>query len=771
MSLQYSPRLKEVINKSKLIAKENKRNIVNPMDLFLSCINSGFDRIIMFLEHNVADYADFIQLCMEKCDSIKKDSNKKISWSKESILCIDSSINEANLTNSSFVGVEHLFSSLLKHSSQVRRFLKYLDIDHKEFYRSFQKDEPIEVYAGPKEMKENNGGSEIIENVWERISDTNFKFYGRNEELEKMMSILCRKKKSNILLLGEPGVGKTALVEGLVHAMNRHPKDSNIAFIKMNVFELNISSLISDTIFRGQFEKKLNGVIDYVKNADGKGVLFIDEFHMAMKAGDTHEGSVNLVNILKPSLANGDLSLIGATTFSEFKKYIETDPALVRRFEIINLSEPSKEETFNIVWNCKNSYEEYHGFEYNKSFIKSIIDTADKYLPYKKFPDKAFEMLDDISSREKLAACKRPDSLIRIENYLINATELLDKLDLQNEESDSIVSDYEFKLEEYKGEMANYIKSISQNLKINKNCIDKYVQEKFNASTISPDIKDRLKDSVYGQDKAIESAFKSIFIHSSITRKDKPLNSMLFFGKNAVGKKLLSKKLAELLGYEKSNLHIDMSRYNQHDSIYYFTGQNKNDINGHNTLFEFVKRNPSSFVIFENIDKCSLAILDIIAQILENGKISDQYGKEIDFSRAIIVCTTSSVKEKASVGFGESEKDISIDKSKISDRVLSLFDDCIAFEDIGANEISRISKDIISNIKLSHDIEFCDSVVDYLSTESLKSDKPALEINKIVKSRFVSPLFDFIFNSSKSLKKNSKISAKMLDNSISFSII
>lgn len=770
MSLSYSPRLKDVINKSKLIAKENGRNIVNPIDLFLSCLNSGFDPIIYFISSETEGFSEFHDLCKEKCASLKKDSNKKLSWSKESIICIDNAYKEAEKSNASFIGVEHLFLHLIKRSSQVRNFLNYLGIDNKSFYEKF--------WIGPTKQESENHiklpsksqddiESDLIESIENRVERTNFKFHGRTEELEKMMSILCRKKKSNVLLVGEPGVGKTALVEGLVRAMQKQPKDSKIAFIRMNIFELNLSNLLSDTIFRGQFEKKLNGVLESIKDVEPKAVLFIDEFHMAMKAGDNLEGSMNIVNILKPALADGSLSVIGATTYSEYKQYVEKDPALVRRFEIINVSEPSKEETFDIVWNSKSSYEEYHGFSYNKDLIKSIIDAADKYLPYKKFPDKAFEMLDEISSNEKLISCKKPQKLTLFEDWMI---EMADKMD-ESEEFELDWDEYEAKLAQYKKDTEDYIKQVASNYSINKKAVDNYIKEKFSSSKINNGIVKKLNQRVYGQEKSIDEIYKSISIHNSISRKNKPINSILLAGNSGVGKNHLVENLSDLMGYDKYKLYLDMSRYSRPESIYSLTGQDKSSLNSHNSLFEFVKRTPSSFIIFDNIDLAHKSIIDLMCQILNNGKTTDNHGKEIDFSRTMIFGITSSVTRPSSLGFDCLLDEIIINESKVPKILHESFDDTIFMSDLSVEALIHIIKDIISNIELSIDIEIEDSVYGKIASINKKQEDGAKKLSIEIKKSFMSPLFDFIRENDKNLTKKSKIVAKVVDNSISFSII
>ena len=764
MELDHSPRFKDSIEHSKLICRELGGTTIQPMDIFLSTLVSNYDVIINFFNSCTSDPAFIIRSAYAHCQEIKRQKKKKICWTRESSSVINKAGAETIVDNSPFIGVEHLFASCLKNSPSVADFLQSLSIDSGEFYQAFVSFRAMmlsssQTNAEVDYMNQTTKNiSKFCDHVNTRVIDNHFQFYGRMDEINAAMTALCRKQKSNVLFVGEAGVGKTALVEGLALAMEQPPDDSDIAFVKMDIFELKLSDMLAGAIYRGEFEKRLNDTVEELKSFPSKVVVFIDEFHSIVGAGDK-EGAMDAANILKPALARGEISCIGATTFAEYKKYIEKDTALARRFEVIKVTEPSAKETAEILQNCKTSYEKFHGVKFSPDSIKLLVKAADEHTPYRKFPDKAFDLLDEAGTFFKLKHCRKPINLVKRERVLRKKTE-----------EDIVTDETHLDLLEFKADMEIWIESIKKEVNIGSSEIKQFLNKKFNISENSPDLYTLISKNLLGQADAL-TEFCSLAKFSSSTRlgyKNKPRFLVLIGGPSGVGKTLLAQEYAKAqpLGVEALEI-FDMSHYADSTSINKMIGSSAGYIGYEQggVLTEKLKNNPNLLILFKNIEKAHPSVIDLIAQILSNGILNDNIGQKIDCSRCSIFLTTSEI-QKNIIGFNSSEVLLQINAAKLPKNILSSVDKSLVFKDLCISTMKDIVISYLSQppLKLQVDPSIPAFVVEKVSTDS--GARPVLSATDEL---IMGPVYKYL--SQNPDKDNEKISIKMLDKSVNINIL
>ena len=448
---------------------------------------------------------------------------------------------------------------------------------------------------------------------------------GREDEINRMTEILCRRTKNNPLLVGDPGVGKTAIVEGLAHKIyNQQVPD----ILKDNtIFSLDMGVLIAGTRYRGDFEERLKSIINEIQE-NKKYILFIDEIHSLVGTGSTSGNSMDAANMLKPALQSGQIRCIGSTTFSEYRQYFEKDRALQRRFQKIDVNEPTVEEAYKIMFGLKNKYEEFHKVKYSDDAIRASVDLSYKYIGNKKLPDKSIDIIDELGSSESLKTIDKRKSILTdedVERIVSKMTKI--------PERNITLSD------------RNYLRDIDKNLK-------------------------RL---IYGQDHAIDALASSIKLsRSGLRDPKKTIGNYLFSGPTGVGKTELAKQLSNILGVEL--IRFDMSEFSEKHTISKLIGAPPGYVgfDQGGQLSERVEKNPHAVLLIDEIEKAHPDIFNILLQIMDYGVLTDQNGKKIDFRNIILILTTNagaSDLEKNEIGFVKN-KDSQIDVETIN-RVFS----------------------------------------------------------------------------------------------------
>jgi len=765
MDLDYNPRAKECIDRAKQICKELGGTAVHPMDIFLSSLLSGYEVIHMFLTNCTSDPAGLIQSSLGYCTDIKRSPRKKISWKKESSKVIDFSKKEAEISSTPYIGVDHIFSSCIKNSQQVKSFLQEVNIDAVEFYDTFQ--EFLSLLHENKENVPHRGPAQNLEktsyleqycdHINSRILDGNFQFFGRMDEINAAMTALCRRQKSNVLFVGEAGVGKTALVEGLALSMENPPEDTEIAFPKMEIFELKLSDMVAGAMYRGDFEKRLNQTVEELKSFPAKTVVFIDEIHMVVGAGDN--GAMDAANILKPALARGDLSCIGATTYAEYKKHIEKDSALSRRFEVIHVKEPDVDETIDIVSHCKDSYEKYHGIEFDNGAIAELVHAADVNVPYRRFPDKAFDLLDEAGTFLKLRHCKRPTHINQLENELKEYVSSVPK--------DEKLGKYDKKAELYKIEMERWTEQISKNVLASAEDVRHFISQKFKLEKNKQTFEEFLKSKICGQDNIIKEFSSFERGMAAQRRKNKPVFSSLFAGGAGVGKTLFVSQYAEYCPLKQDGLAcFDMSHYVESTSINKLIGSSAGYV-GYDKggiLTEKLKNNPTIILLFENIDKAHPVVLDLLVNMLNDGFLQDNIGQKIDCSRAKVFFTTRHISRSDSLGFGGEGSMVSVDTKRVPRDIIDAVDRSWVFNELDNRHLKSLARTRLSQCGLS--IRADEEVIRFLA-DSCDPKDGARPILSKVEEHIIGAVYEKLDETN----KNEEFHAKMLDKSIIINIL
>lgn len=568
---------------------------------------------------------------------------------------------------------------------------------------------------------------------------------GRDKEISRTIEILLRRKKNNPILIGPAGVGKTAIVEEIANLI---AKGKCPNFLKhKRIISLNIFSLVSGTKYRGEFEEKLKNVIKELEENDDI-ILFIDEIHTMVGAGGA-EGAIDASNILKPSLARGTIKIIGATTLDEYKKFIEPDSALSRRFQNVMVNEPNKEDVVKILMEIRPLYEKYHNIIMPKKLINELVNLTDKYLSNRYEPDRSIDILDEVCAKVSIT-----------ENYLEKRLKRLnEKLNIIKKEKIKAIENNNFKLAYSLKNKENNIDNIISNLKVNKKIVTKenildVIKLKSNINLINIDgnrkefyknLEDKLNSIVIGQNNNIKTLIESLK-KKEVIKKNK-CYSVFIYGKKYTGKTLLAKEFLKELVNEKSIINIDLSLYKEYHMISKLIGTTAGYLgyDNKNNIFEKIRTNPNSALIIDNYEDACSEVKNLFIKILEDGWIEDASGKMIDFSNSIIIFTSKVEEEMNSLGFDGKEKD-SFDDSfrSIKDKVSV----CIKMNNLNECMVKKIIRKRLNDIVNSYiniDVKYDDSYEKYLF--DLYKEKKSLPyvLNKINNS-FENKIADALIN-------------------------
>ena len=566
---------------------------------------------------------------------------------------LEMAVEEANELGNSYVGTEHLLLAILHEGGGLAvRILESFDVTQDKLQKAFE-----------KVLSEDNGKSDKSANLGDLDGfavDLNEKakqgkidpVIGRNDEINRVIQILSRRNKNNPVLIGEPGVGKTAIAEGLAQRIVNN--DVPEILKNCHIISLNMSSVVAGTKYRGEFEERLKKVIDEVKKHKDW-ILFVDELHTLVGAGSS-EGSMDAANIMKPALARGELRCIGATTLKEYKKYIEKDAALERRFQPVKVGEPTPKDTLEILKGLRDRYEAFHKAKITDEALKAAVDLSGRYITDRFQPDKAIDVIDEAAAKVRMEASSTPEGLKKKE----------EELESVNKEKEAAVSSQDFEKAAIYRDQAKKLQTEIDGLKKDWKGGDHdhlTVTEEDVAEVVSKwtgvpvqnlkksdserllHLEDELHKRVIGQDEAVHAVATAIRrARAGMKDPKRPIGSFLFLGTTGVGKTELARALAEcMFGSEKNMIRFDMSEYMEKHEVSRLVGAPPGYVGYEEggQLTDAVRRNPYSVILFDEVEKAHMDFFNILLQVLDDGRLTDGQGRTVDFTNCVIIMTSN----------------------------------------------------------------------------------------------------------------------------------
>ncbi|MCB1071995.1 MAG: ATP-dependent Clp protease ATP-binding subunit [Chlamydiales bacterium] len=745
---KFTNRAKQVIKLAKKEAQRLNHNYLGTEHILLGLLKLGQGIAVNVLRNLNVDY-----------DTVLAEVERLVGFGPEIQVYGDPALTgkvkkvfeyaneEAAALNHNYVGTEHLLLALLRQTDGVAtQILENLNINLKEVRKEVLKElETFNLQLPPMGMSGSPGtprqekatagtvgseklpalrayGHDLTELCREGKLDP---VIGRAHEVERLILILCRRRKNNPVLIGEAGVGKTAIVEGLAQAIVKGEVPDHLA--KKKLISLDLTLMIAGTKYRGQFEERIKAVMDEVKK-HGNILLFIDELHTIVGAGAA-EGAIDASNILKPALSRGEIQCIGATTLDEYRKHIEKDAALERRFQKINVAPPSVEEATEILSGLKSKYEEHHKCLYTDEAIRSAVYLSDRYITGRFLPDKAIDLIDEAGAKARITMLHQPQDIHQLEleiEELRKAKE--ESIGKQEYEKAANLRDKEKTSRE---KLAQVLAKWEKNKEEHKEIVDEddvaAVVAKHTGIPMSRltegeaskvlKMQEILKEHIIGQEKAVDIVCRSLRrSKADIKDPNRPIGAFLFLGPTGVGKTLLAKQLAiHMFGGEDALIQVDMSEYMEKFAVSRMTGSPPGYV-GHEEggqLTEQVRRRPYSVVLFDEVEKAHPDVMNLLLQILEDGKLTDSMGRKVDFRNTIILMTSNLgsdlIRRSTEVGFGVKEgmPDYDAMKEKIEKAAKKHFkpefinrlDDTVIFKALDKDDLVNIIEIEVAKLK------------------------------------------------------------------------
>lgn len=699
-----------------------------------------------------------------------------------------------------YVGTEQLFlAMLLDKTSMGCFFLRKHGVDIKSLRNNFVKLLGIQSYYYLGSVKSSNGqNSEKTPTIDEYGEDLTKKaankeldpVIGRDKEVERIIQILSRRSKNNPVLIGDPGVGKTAIIEGLAQKIVN--KEVPEMLINKRIINLEMGGLLAGAKYRGEFEERVRKVVDELKSSKNI-ILFIDEIHTLVGAG-AGEGSIDAANIMKPALARGEIQVIGATTIEEYRKNIEKDAALERRFQTVLVNEPDEEDTLKILNGLKDKYEAHHKVKISDEALKSAVKLSGRYINDRFFPDKAIDLIDEACSKVSLRKFTAPSEVKDLEKELNSLkNEKYAAVSAQNFEKAAQIRDREQKIKDKldAGKKDWESKNKSKDGVVTENDIAEVVSSWTNIPVDKMQETERerllnleniLHKRVVGQDEAVDAVSRAIRrSRTGLKDPNKPVGSFIFLGPTGVGKTELSKALAEaMFGDENSIIRLDMSEYMEKYSVSKLIGSPPGYVGYEEggQLTEKVRRKPYSVILMDEIEKAHPDVFNILLQILDDGRLTDSQGRTVDFKNCIIIMTSNAGASTAGQGkvmgfdtdenLKAEENEYAKMKDKVMTAVKGLFrpeflnrvDDTIVFRALSAEQINKIVKILTSELvnrlaDMDISIELDESALNFVAKEGFNKEYGARPLKRAIQRLLEDQISDKILR--EEIKEHSKV--------------
>ena len=735
---RYTPQAKEALSLAVEMAESLNHGYVGTEHLLIGLLQEGTGVAAKVLEENGVEEAKVVELVSQLItpdNSVQMAENA--AYTPRARRVIENSYREAVRFKAAQIGTEHILIAILREGDCVAsRLLNTIGISVQKLYIDLLAAMGEDAPSVKDEMQRGSYGKRgsstpaldsYSRNLTQMALDGKLDpVIGREHEIQRVIQILSRRTKNNPCLIGEPGVGKTAVVEGLAQRIVAGDVPDTIA--DKRVMTLDLSGMVAGSKYRGEFEERIKKVIaEVVESKDV--LLFIDEIHTIIGAGGA-EGALDASNILKPSLARGELQLIGATTIDEYRKYIEKDAALERRFQPVTVDEPSEEESIAILKGLRSRYEEHHKVEITDDALEAAVKLSARYINDRFLPDKAIDLIDEASSKVRLLNYTKPAKVRTYEEQIDELEE--EKETAIREEAYEKAGDIKKKQEKLKEKIHQILEKWekekeTRKLTVGENEVADVVAgwTKIPVKKLAEEESERLKnlenilhERVVGQEEAITAVSKAIR-RGRIGLKDpkRPIGSFLFLGPTGVGKTELSKALAEaMFGTETSLIRVDMSEYMEKHSVSKMIGSPPGYVGYEEggQLSEKVRRNPYSVILFDEIEKAHPDVFNILLQVLDDGHITDAQGRKIDFKNTIIIMTSNAGAENIiapkRLGFGvatDAKADHEFMKGRVMEEVKRLFkpeflnriDEIIVFHQLTKEHMKGIADIMLKGIE------------------------------------------------------------------------
>ncbi len=807
---RFSPKVKEIIANSREAALQYGHDYIGTEHLLLGVIRDENSLAVRTLE-SLSIEMKYLKQALEESisSSLQKATNGynvgNMPLTKQAEKALKITFLEAKLLKSEMINTEHILLAILKNTeTMATKILNQFDVNYDAFRTELEyvnsEIEPNISMSGDDEFAEDDedrGSSNqgrgkrqgkshtpVLDNFGRDVSKLAEEgkldpIIGRESEIERVSQILSRRKKNNPILIGEPGVGKTAVVEGL--ALRIHQRQISRNLFSKRIVMLDLAALVAGTKYRGQFEERMKAIMTELEKSRDV-ILFIDEIHTIVGAGGA-TGSLDASNIFKPALARGELQCIGASTLDEYRQYIEKDGALDRRFQKVLIEPPTPEEAVHILGNIKEKYEEFHHVTYSDEAIEACVKLSDRYISDRFLPDKAIDVMDEVGARVHLKNIHVPKHIIQLE----------EEIETTKEEKNQAVRDQEYeKAANFRDKESKLIRQLEDSKKKwdedsktrRYPVTDDDIAEVVSMMTGIPvssvaqneskkllNMNTELQGHVIGQDEAIVKVTKAIQ-RNRVGLKDpnKPIGTFIFLGPTGVGKTELAKVLArEMFNSEDSLIRIDMSEYMEKFAVSRLIGAPPGYVGYEEggQLTEKVRRKPYSVVLLDEIEKAHPDIFNILLQVLDDGQLTDGLGRKVDFKNTLIIMTSNVGVRKLKdfgqgVGFATKSRENSSEETSkgiiqgalqrtFSPEFLNRIDDVVVFNSLDKEEIFKIIdislKDLYGRIlELGFKIELDEKAKTFIAEKGYDPQFGARPLNRAIQKYLEDPLAEFILN-------------------------
>ena len=810
----FTPRAQQVLALARKEADRFNHSFVGTEHLLLGLINLGQGVAVNVLQKMGLDL-ETVRLEVEKQVGTGPDQKLagNIPYTPRVKKVLELTKKEAKALHHTYVGTEHILLGLLREGEGVAaRVLKNLDIDIdlcrqeilQELDPNFEDNEEVangveeEVDTNKKQVKTpalKAFGRDLTEIAKKGEMDP---VIGRSEEIERVIQVLCRRTKNNPVLLGEAGVGKTAIVEGLAQEVAK----GNIPEIlrEKRVITLDLALMVAGTKYRGQFEERIKAVMDEIRRAKNV-ILFIDELHTIVGAGSA-EGTMDASNIIKPALSRGELQCVGATTLNEFRKYIEKDAALERRFQSVKVEPPSIEDAIEILKGLRARYEDHHKMDLTDKAVEASVKLSERYITGRFLPDKAIDIMDEAGARARIKSMTRPPEVKKLEDS-IEETRIKKEEAIKEQQFETAASmrDEEKKSKE---KLDVVLSEWKKNSEENRVLVDEddimHVVSKWTGIPLKRmeqgeiqkllAMESILSELVVGQNEAVETLCKALR-RSRADLKDpaRPIGAFMMLGPTGVGKTLLAKSLAlNMFGDSKALVQLDMSEYMEKFNVSRLVGSPPGYVGYEEggQLTEKVRRNPYSVVLFDEVEKAHPDVTNMLLQILEEGKLTDSFGRQVDFRNTIILLTSNvgadRLQKGSAMGFTspDEEEDYTRMKENLTEEAkkvfrpefLNRFDDILVFRSLGKEELKNILELELDKVRkrlIERNIQFelDDSARDLLLEKGYDPTYGARPMRRAVEKYLEDPMAEEIIRGD--LREGEIIAITKADDQLKFS--